>query len=418
MKVVIAVLKALDFIRQSENEIFHRFQEFDEIAYSNQEKVLKAFQNSKICDYHFNSSSGYGYGDIGRDTLEKVYAEVFDTEDAMVRSQVVSGTHAISACLFGILRPGDEMVSITGSPYDTLGNVIGKGKSPGKGTLIERGVLYKEIPLDANGKPDSDGILTGITSGTKMVLIQRSRGYSLRPALRVEQIKEIIETVRRVNPQAIIMIDNCYGEFTDIVEPTQVGADLMAGSLIKNPGGGLAPAGGYIVGQKDLVEQVAFHLTAPGLGKELGASLQNNRLLYQGLFVAPHVVNQALKSASLMAHCFKKHGYQVFPEWDEPRGDIVQAIKLKSAEEVLEFCQVVQSSSPIDSNVQLEFAGMPGYSDRIVMAAGTFIQGSSIEMSCDAPLREPYCVYIQGGLTYEHCRLVIKNLVDRLILKK
>ncbi|HEX3012384.1 MAG TPA: methionine gamma-lyase family protein, partial [Syntrophomonadaceae bacterium] len=225
------------------------------------------------------------------------------------------------------------------------------------------------------------------------------------------------KTIKKVS-QAIIMIDNCYGEFTDTIEPTIAGSDLMAGSLIKNPGGGLAPAGGYIVGKKDLVEQVAFHLTAPGLGKELGASLQNNRLLYQGLFMAPHVVGQALKSACLMSYCFQKSGYQVFPQWDEPRGDIVQAVKLNNAEEVLQFCQEVQSSSPVDSNVKLEFAGMPGYSDRIVMAAGTFVQGSSIEMSCDAPLREPYCVYIQGGLTYEHCRLVIKNLIDRLIIKK
>lgn len=418
VKVVIAVLNALDFIRQAEHEVLPIFLEFDEIAYSNQERVLKAFQNARICDYHFNNSTGYGYGDIGRDTLEKVYAEVFNTEDAIVRSQVVSGTHAISACLFGILRPGDELAAVTGSPYDTLGNVIGKGSSPVKGTLMERGVIYKEIPLNANGKPDLDGILTGISSKTKMVLIQRSRGYSLRPALRVDQIQEIIATVRKVNPQAIIMIDNCYGEFTDIVEPSMAGSDLMAGSLIKNPGGGLAPAGGYIVGKKDLVEQVAFHLTAPGLGKELGASLNHNRLLYQGLFVAPHVVDQALKSACLMAYCFNKQGYQVFPEWDEPRGDIVQVIKLNSAQEVLNFCQVVQSSSPVDSNVQLEFAGMPGYSDRIVMAAGTFIQGSSIEMSCDAPLREPYCVYIQGGLTYEHCRLVVKNLIDRLIIEE
>jgi cystathionine beta-lyase family protein involved in aluminum resistance len=418
LKAVIAVLNAIDFIRQAEHEIHYRFLEIDEIAYSNQEKVLKAFQNSKICDYHFNGSSGYGYGDLGRDTLEKVYAEVFDTEDAMVRSQVVSGTHAISACLFGVLRPGDELISVIGSPYDTLGNVIGKGNSLVKGTLIERGVVYKETPLTATGNPDLDGILRDVTSRTKMVLIQRSRGYSLRPALRIEQIKDIIKTVRKVNPQTIIMIDNCYGEFTDTVEPTISGSDLMAGSLIKNPGGGLAPSGGYIVGKKDLVEQVAFHLTAPGLGKELGASLHNNRLLYQGLFVSPHVVGQAMKSACLMAYCFQKSGYRVFPEWDETRGDIVQVIELNSAQEVLEFCQVVQSSSPVDSNAQLEFAGMPGYTDRIVMAAGTFVQGSSIEMSCDAPLREPYCVYIQGGLTYEHCRLVLKNLINRLILKK
>lgn len=409
-------MKAIDLIRKAESEMTHLFAEFAEIAYCNQEKVLNAFQNKHIRDYHFNPSSGYGYNDIGRDTLEELYAQIFEAEDAMVRSQVVSGTHAISACLFGILRPGDELVSVIGSPYDTLGNVIGK-QTGTAGTLVERGVIYKEIPLDFNGKPNLNAITAGISLKTRMALIQRSKGYTLRPSLRVDEIRQVIDVIKKANPATIVMVDNCYGEFTDICEPIEAGADLIAGSLIKNPGGGLATAGGYITGQKDLVEQVACHITAPGLGKELGASLLNNRQLYQGLFVAPHVVQQALKGAALLAYCFQQYGYKVFPEWDEPRGDIVQAVKLNSAEEVLKFCQIVQSGSPVDSDVRLEFAGMPGYTDQIVMAAGTFVQGSSIEISCDAPLREPYCVYIQGGLTYEHGRYVAGKLVENIILK-
>lgn len=414
--MVIVVLDASKYIYKAEQEIADKYAEFEENAYYNQEKVLRAFKHCKIGDFHFHASSGYGYGDVGRDTLEEVYAEVFAAEDALVRGQVVSGTHAISACLFGILRPGDELLSVTGSPYDTLGNVIGKNNNL-RGTLIDRGISYREVSLNTEYKPDLPRIREEVRRNTRMIIIQRSRGYSLRPALMIDEIKEVIQTAREANPKAIIMVDNCYGEFTDRLEPSQVGADLIAGSLIKNPGGGLAPCGGYIAGKRELVEEVAFHLTAPGLGKELGSSF-NNRLLYQGLFVAPHVVCQALKSACLLAYCFQHGGYRVFPEWNHPRGDIVQAIQLNSADEVLKFCQIVQSNSPVDSNVQLEFSGMPGYSDQIVMAAGTFIQGSSIEMSCDAPLREPYCVYIQGGLTYEHCRLVIRELIKDLILIK
>lgn len=405
----------MNLIQEAEKVLCSRFKELDEIAFANQEKVLKALQRKNIHDTHFNTSTGYGYDDMGRDDLESIYAEVFGAEDAMVRSQIVSGTHAISACLFGILRPGDELISAVGSPYDTLGNVIGKKHST-VGTLVERGVVYREIPLTPTQKPDIEAIRTAINPQTRMVLIQRSRGYALRPALTVQEIEVLTRAIKQTNPNTIIMVDNCYGEFTDIIEPPQVGIDIMAGSLIKNPGGGLAPAGGYIAGRRDLVEQAAFHITAPGLGKELGASLQSNRLLYQGLFLAPHVVVQALKGACLLAYCFGEQGYEVLPNWDESRGDIVQAIRLNNADEVLRFCQVVQSSSPVDSNVTLEFAPMPGYTDKIIMAAGTFVQGSSIELSCDAPMRKPFCVYMQGGLTYEHYRYTVRELIDSIIL--
>lgn len=403
----------MDLIKEAEKALYSKFEELDEIAFANQEKVLNALQRKNVHESHFNTSTGYGYDDMGRDDLESIYAEVFGTEDAMVRSQIVSGTHAISACLCGILRPGDELISVVGSPYDTLGNVIGKN-NPAVGTLIERGVVYREVPLTPALMPDIEAIRTSVTLKTRMVLIQRSRGYALRPALTVKQIEGITKVVKQANPDTIVMVDNCYGEFTDTIEPPQVGIDIMAGSLIKNPGGGLAPAGGYIAGRTNLVEQAAFQITAPGLGKELGASLQSNRLLYQGLFLAPHVVVQALKGACLLAYCFSQLEYEVLPNWDEVRGDIVQAIRLNNPTEVLQFCQVVQSSSPVDSNVMLEFAPMPGYTDKIIMAAGTFVQGSSIELSCDAPMRSPYCVYMQGGLTYEHYRYTVRNLLNTL----
>lgn len=408
-------MNALDLIRKAEKDMAETFQYYEEIAYFNQVKVLKAFQNNKVRDSHFLMSTGYGYNDMGRDDLEKIYAQIFGAEDAMVRSQIVSGTHAISACLMAVLRPGNEVLSVVGSPYDTLLNVVGV-KTVHRGSLIERGVRYREIALASDGTPDWNAIREGIKSDTRMVLIQRSRGYSLRPALHMEQIEKLIQLIREVNPDTIVFLDNCYGEFTDKLEPTQAGADLMAGSLIKNAGGGLAPAGGYILGRRDLVEQVAFHITAPGLGKELGASLINNRLLYQGLFMAPHIVLQAMKTACLLAYVFAELEFEVLPRWDDKRGDIVQAIKMSSAEEVIGFCQMVQNSSPIDSDVKLEYADMPGYADRVVMAAGTFIQGSSIELSCDAPMREPYTVYYQGGLTYEHGRFLTAKLIDKFTL--
>jgi cystathionine beta-lyase family protein involved in aluminum resistance len=407
-------LDAIVLIRQAEESLRGVFALFEEAAYFNQEKILKAFQGHRVRDNYFNSSTGYGYGDMGRDELENIYAEVMGAEDAMVRSQIVSGTHAISACLMALLRPGDEMISLLGSPYDTLAKVIGK-KTPERGTLIERGIQYNEVGLTADGRPDLPAIQASISAKTKLVLLQRSRGYSLRPSQRIEDLEILVKTIRTANPQTIIFVDNCYGEFTDYREPPQVGVDLIAGSLIKNPGGGLVPSGGYIAGRKELVQEVAYQITAPGLGKELGASLINNRLLYQGLFMAPHTVLQAMKGAALLAYVFEKSGYEVYPHWEDARGDIVQAIKMNNAEAVIRFCQIVQSNSPVDSDVRLEYGQVPGYNDQIVMAAGTFVQGSSIELSCDAPLREPYAVYLQGGLSYEHCRFVVKQLLEGLL---
>ncbi|SHH02818.1 Cystathionine beta-lyase family protein involved in aluminum resistance [Thermosyntropha lipolytica DSM 11003] len=409
-------MRALDIVKRAEDELKDRFRALEEMAFYNQVKVLKALQKHHIRDVHFNSSSGYGYGDIGRDVLEEVYKDVFAAEDALVRGQIVSGTHAISACLFGLMRPGEKLVSVTGAPYDTLQKVIGKNNSL-SGTLLDKGIIYQEVGLTAEGRPDGENIKKSIDAETKIAFIQRSRGYSLRPALTVEEIGELVKIIKKANPSTIIMVDNCYGEFTDIIEPTEVGVDIMAGSLIKNPGGGLAPSGGYVVGKKELVEQVAYHITAPGLGKELGASLINNRCFYQGIFMAPHVVLQALKGALLLAYIFEEHGYEVYPSWQEKRGDIVQAIRLGSTEEVLAFCQVIQNSSPVDSDVQLEYGDMPGYDNKVVMAAGTFIQGSSIELSCDAPLRSPYCVYVQGGLTYEHVRYAAVRLIEEILWK-
>jgi len=399
-------------IRRAEARLAERFAQLEEVAYLNQAKVLKAFQAEKIRDHHFSPSSGYGYGDMGRDALESVYARVFESEDALVRSGIASGTHAISNCLMALLRPGDGLLSISGSPYDTLGRVIGKGGAD-KGTLISRGIDYSEVPLTSDGKPDLAMISETVGPATTMVLIQRSRGYSLRPAISVAQIDEMCRAVRQKNPQTLIMLDNCYGEYTETAEPGRY-VDIMAGSLIKNPGGGLATGGGYICGKAELVEQAAWQLTAPGLGKELGANPAGHRTYYQGLFLAPHVVLQALKGAILLAYVFEELGYNTLPKWYEERPDIVQVVQLKNEHEILRFCQVVQSSSPVDSDLRLEFAVMPGYADQVVMAAGTFIQGSSIELSCDAPCREPYSVYIQGGLTYEHCRYVTCKLLEEL----
>lgn len=404
---------SLDVIREAETNLAKEFQYYDEIAYKNQVKVLDAFKNNRVRETNFHPSSGYGYGDYARDNLEAIYCEVFGGEDALVRSQIVSGTHAIASCLLAILRPGDELISIVGAPYDTLGKVIGKN-NPMRGTIIEKGINYKEVALDDEGYPNIDAIRQAITNKTTMVFIQRSRGYSLRPSLSINTIKTLIDTVKSINPSTIVMVDNCYGEFAEDTEPPQIGADITAGSLIKNPGGGLAPSGGYIIGKQNLVEEVSYYLTAPGLGKDLGASLLNSRWLYQGLFIAPHTVMQAIKGACLIAYIFEKYGYNVYPRWNEKRVDIVQAIQLGSPDEVLKLCQIIQSNSPIDSDVHLEYALLPGYSDDVVMAAGTFVQGSTMELSCDAPLREPYCAYLQGGLTYEHVRCVASNIINWL----
>jgi cystathionine beta-lyase family protein involved in aluminum resistance len=409
-------LHSSELIRNTEQDLHEIFLQLEDIAYNNQVKVLNAFRRHRIREVHFQSSSGYGYGDIGRDTLEELYADVFSAPSALVRSQIVSGTHAISSCLFGLLKPGDQLISAVGAPYDTLKRIIGHEQFQ-PGSLAERGIKYKEIPLTHEQKVDLKALGDSISKQTRMVLIQRSRGYSLRPAVDLETIEQMVATIRSRNSDTIIMVDNCYGEFVNTTEPTDYGIDLMAGSLIKNPGGGLAVSGGYIVGKHDLVEQIADYLTAPGLGKELGASLGQNRLLYQGLFLAPHTVLQALKGAVLVAAVFERLGFQVSPHWSDSRSDIVQAVILNDPQQIQKFCQTVQESSPVDSDVRLEFANMPGYSDQIIMAAGTFIQGSSIELSCDAPLRQPYTVFIQGGLSYEHVRYVVGRLIDELVLQ-
>lgn len=366
----------------------------------------------KVSDIHFNTSSGYAYDDIGRSKLEELYARVFAAESALVRTQFVSGTHALATVLFGILRPGDKLVSLTGTPYDTMQTVIGHTASS-SGSLKEYGILYDELPLN-EGRVDVERIADVLDERTKMVLIQRSRGYSRRPTLLIEDIREICNQVHRLRPDCICFVDNCYGEFVESLEPTQAGADIMAGSLIKNPGGGLAPTGGYIVGREDLVELASYRLTAPGMGAELGASLVNNRLFFQGLFLAPHVVSQALKGALFAAGIFENLGYTTYPRISDERGDIIQAIELGTAEKLVAFCSGVQKYSPVDSFVKPEPWDMPGYTDQIIMAAGTFVQGASIEFSADGPLRSPYNVYLQGGLTFEQVMFGILGAAEEI----
>lgn len=373
----------------------------DKTAEKNTLKVLNAMRKVKVSDAHFNTSSGYAYDDIGRGKLEELYAEVFRTEAALVRTHFVSGTHTLATVLFGILRPGDELTAVMGAPYDTMRTVIGY-ENPSPGSLKEFGIGYREAELTAEGRVDYDSLRACINDKTKMVLIQRSRGYSSRPTLTVDEIGKICAFIKNIKPDCICFVDNCYGEFIEDKEPTQVGADIMGGSLIKNPGGGLAPTGGYIVGKKRLVELASYRLTAPGMGAELGASLSNNRLLFQGLFLAPHVVAQAVKSAIFAAAFFGRLGYDVYPRPDDKRGDIIQAIELKTAEKLIAFCRGIQKYSPVDSFAAPEPWDMPGYADQIIMAAGTFVQGASIELSADGPMREPYAVYMQGALTFEH----------------
>ena len=373
----------------------------DEIAEKNTLKVLSAMRKVKVSDAHFNTSSGYAYDDIGRGKLEELYAEIFKTESALVRTHFVSGTHTLATVLFGILRPGDELVSVMGAPYDTMRTVIGYEKDT-PGSLKEFGIGYREAGLAADGHVDYEAVRKCINAKTKMVLIQRSRGYSMRPTLTVAEISDICSFVKKIKPDCICFVDNCYGEFIEEQEPTEVGADIMGGSLIKNPGGGLAPTGGYIVGKRKLVELASYRLTAPGMGAELGASLANNRLLFQGLFLAPHVVAQAVKSAVFAAAFFRRLGYNVHPGVGDKRGDIIQAIELKTREKLIAFCGGIQKYSPVDSFASPEPWDMPGYTDQVIMAAGTFVQGASIELSADGPMRAPYAVYMQGALTFEH----------------
>ncbi len=389
------------------------FARIDEISESNTARVLSAFRNQQVSEYLFRTTTGYGYGDSGRDRLEEVWAELCGAEKALVRTQFVSGTHALSCVLFGLLRPGDELLAITGAPYDTMQTVIGQAVHT-PGSLKECGISYQEMPMNQDGI-DLAAIPRYMKNNTKMVLIQRSRGYSLRKPLSVNEIRVACAEIKRHNPNCICFVDNCYGEFVDTIEPTAVGADIMAGSLIKNPGGGLAPSGGYIAGKAELVDMASYRLTAPGLGGNLGASLADSRLLYQGLFLAPHVVAQALKGVIFAAILFDLLGYKTLPHFNEQRSDIIQAIELGSPEKMIAFCQGLQQYSPVDAHVKPIPGSMPGYTDQVIMAGGTFIQGSSIELSADGPLRPPYIIYLQGGLTFEHASLGILGAANAIV---
>ena len=396
--------RVIELAEQAEKDAQKVFERIENTKQINQLKVIKAMQDNKLSDSHFNGTTGYGYDDRGREVLDSVYANIFGAEDALVRHQIVSGTQALALCLFGNLRPGDQLVAVTGKPYDTLEEVIGiRGENCG--SLKEFGVNYRQVELKPDGKPDLEQIRRVVTPSTKMAMLQRSRGYSWRDALCIEDIKSVISTVKSINSSIIVMVDNCYGEFVEEVEPIEAGADIIAGSLIKNPGGGLALTGGYIAGRKELVEQAAFRLTSPGLGKEVGASLGNNRLMFQGLFMAPHVVAESLKGAVFCAALMERAGFETLPSVDAKRSDIIQAVKFDNEQSLIAFCQGIQKGSPVDSYVTPQPWEMPGYDSPVIMAAGAFVQGSSIELSADAPIKSPYIAYVQGGLVYEHVKL-------------
>lgn len=389
------------------------FETLEEVSFYNTQKILSAFREHKISEYHFRNTSGYGYGDAGREKLDEIWADIFESEAALVRGHFVSGTHALASVLFGILRSGDEIIAVTGTPYDTMQTVIGL-KKPVSGSLLDIGVQYKEVAMLDTGV-DLAEVAKSVTAKTRMVLIQRSRGYSLRPPLSVQDIAAVCKCVKAKNPHCICFVDNCYGEFVEKKEPSGVGADIIAGSLIKNPGGGIATSGGYVAGKADLVKLAAARLTAPGLGAELGASVGGNRLFYQGLFLAPHVTIQALKSAIFASVLFADMGYNTLPSADQKRSDIIQAIELGSAEKMVAFCQGLQNWSPVDAYVRPEPGDIPGYTDKVIMAGGTFVQGSSIELSADGPIRPPYVVYLQGGLTFEHAVLGVKGAAAAIL---
>ena len=391
-----------------------RFEKIDETAEYNQMKVINAMQKNHVAEMHLNGTSGYGYNDDGRDTLEQVYADIFKAEAALVRPQIICGTHALNIALSSNLRPGDELLSPVGKPYDTMDEII--GIRPSKGSLAEYGVSYRQVDLLADGSFDYENIKKAINEKTKLVTIQRSKGYASRPTLSVERIGELISFIKEIKPDVICMVDNCYGEFVERIEPTEVGADMIVGSLIKNPGGGLAPCGGYIAGTKECVEQAAYRLSSPGLGKEVGATIGGvNKEFYQGLFLAPTVVAGALKGAIFAANAYEKLGFKVVPDGKEERYDIIQAVELRSAKGLIAFCKGIQAAAPVDSFVTPEPWAMPGYDDDVIMAAGAFVQGSSIELSADGPLREPYAAYFQGGLTWYHAKLGILMSLQKLV---
>ena len=391
------------------------FEQIDKVTEYNQLKVLRAFIDSRVSESNFAPTTGYGYGDKGRDDLDAILAKIFGAEDALIRHTFASGTHTLTVALFGILRPGDKMLCVTGRPYDTLIGVLGCDEKA-DGSLADFGVEYSEVALDKNGRPDYTEIEKAVKEQSpQVVYIQRSRGYSLRPSLSVTEIEKICKTVKAISKDIIIMVDNCYGEFVEQKEPTEVGADLMAGSLIKNPGGGIAPCGGYIAGRSDLVEKCAYRMTAPGVGREVGASLGHNRELYMGIFNAPHVTGEALKAAVYAAALFSEMGYDVTPTMDEKRADIIQAILLKNSDRLIAFCKGLQSGAPVDSHLTPEPWDMPGYDDKVIMAAGAFTLGSSIELSADAPLREPFAVWMQGGLNFHTARAGILMAAEQVL---
>lgn len=405
---------AIDLVLECESLLDEEFKKIDEISNINQVKVLKAFQENRINDTHFSWNTGYGYDDSGRDAVERVYSSVFGTESSIVRSNIVNGTHAIAISLLGILRHGDELLYATGAPYDTLHKVIGNNSNL-KGTFKDYGIAYRSIPLNENLDIDCDNVIKSINDKTKIIALQRSTGYDFRPAISIESIKNVIRIIKQKFPEKIIFVDNCYGEFVDTSEPTDFGADIMAGSLIKNPGGGLALSGGYITGKSNLINAISNRLTCPGIGMDCGLTFGQNRNVLQGLFLAPGVVNSALKNANLLSSVYKKIGFEVATEPFTKRSDIVVAIKFNNKEKMITFCQSIQSASPIDSFVSPIPWDMPGYNDQVVMASGSFVQGSSIELSADAPVREPYIGYFQGGLTYEHGKFgIIKSVSDMM----
>ena len=410
--------EVFDMAERAQAACRERFAEIDAVAEINTRRVMEAFQDQRVSDSCFAGTTGYGYDDLGRETLDKLYAQIFGTEAALVRIQFVNGTHALTAAMFSLAKPGETVLAVTGTPYDTLRTAIGLS-GDAFGSLKFYGIDYRQVDLAPDGGPDYPAIAAAAAvPEVTGVMIQRSRGYEDRKALTVEEIGKICDTVRRVNPRASIMVDNCYGEFTDVIEPTHVGADLIAGSLIKNPGGGVAPTGGYVAGKKELVERAAMRLTTPGIGGECGSTLGNNRLLFQGLFLAPHTVAQALKTAVFCAAMMRELGIESSPKVEEKRSDIIQMVKLGSPENMKRFCLGIQAGAPVDSYVTPEPWTMPGYECPVIMAAGAFIQGSSIELSADGPIREPYTVYMQGGLTYESGKLGIMMAVSAMLDKE
>ena len=408
--------RVLELTEAAEKETAEDFKVLDDIMTYNQYKILDAFQKNRLSDMHFGWNTGYGYDDAGRDAIEKVYADIFHTDKALVRPTIVNGTHALAITLLGILRPGDELIYCTGGPYDTLEEVIGI-RGEGNGSLKDYGISYKQVELLPDGSIDLNGIAEAITDKTRMVTVQRATGYGWRKAITIDEIARWAEFVENLNPDIIKMTDNCYGEFLDIKEPTDVGVDVIAGSLIKNPGGGLALTGGYVCGRADLIDKIQYRMTCPGIGGECGLTFGQTRAMFQGLFQAPKVVNGAVKGAILCGKAYEKLGFEVCPKPEDKRSDRIQAVRLKTPEAVEAFCQAIQAAAPVDSHVSPIPWDMPGYESQVIMAAGAFVQGSSIELSADAPMREPYNVYFQGGLTYEHSKFGVIKSLDTLLKK-